>query len=249
MEKWTKKVNLTKLPHEILEEAQKAGLKTEDKNRSGTFFHLNQETVASKVNELYEGKLELMDIKAALKKYPWLEEYRWKLVNKDKDEYTKKVAEDYSGGYFMRILKGAEIAFPLQSCMMITQKNLEQRVHNIIIAEEDSKAHIITSCLQHSNSSKRFAHGHLGNLRQKRRHAELYDDSSMERKHNGSPQKRCTSRRQRHLRLKLRLHAPRPRRPNVPSRILQRRQFPSKLQQHTLRTQKQPIRHSAPKQF
>ena len=75
-------------------------------------MHLNQETIESKVNELYEGKLELMDIKAALKKYPWLEEYRWKLVSKDKDEYTKKVAEDYSGGYFMRIIKGAEIAFP-----------------------------------------------------------------------------------------------------------------------------------------
>jgi Fe-S cluster assembly scaffold protein SufB len=91
-----------------------------------------------------------MDVKAALKKYSWLEAYMWKLVNKDKDEYTKKVAEDYSGGYFMRILPGAEIAFPLQSCLMITQRNLEQRVHNIIIAEEDSKAHIITSCLQHS---------------------------------------------------------------------------------------------------
>ena len=114
-------------------------------------MHINQETVASKVNELYEGKLELMDIKTALQKYPWLEEYRWKLVKKDKDEYTRKVAEDYSGGYFMRILKDAEITFPLQSCMLITQKNLEQRVHNIIIAEENSKAHIITSCLQHSS--------------------------------------------------------------------------------------------------
>ncbi|NLB76522.1 MAG: SufD family Fe-S cluster assembly protein [Crenarchaeota archaeon] len=92
-----------------------------------------------------------MDIKTALQKYPWLEEYRWKLVKKDKDEYTRKVAEDYSGGYFMRILKDAEITFPLQSCMLITQKNLEQRVHNIIIAEENSKAHIITSCLQHSS--------------------------------------------------------------------------------------------------
>jgi Fe-S cluster assembly scaffold protein SufB len=91
-----------------------------------------------------------MDIKAALKKYSWLEGYMWKLVRKDKDEYTKKVAEDYSGGYFMRILPGAEISFPLQSCLMITQKNLEQRVHNIIIAEEGSKAHIITSCVQHS---------------------------------------------------------------------------------------------------
>jgi Fe-S cluster assembly scaffold protein SufB len=141
---------LTKLPHQILEEAEKAGLDAQAKNRSGTFLHINQETVASSINELYEGKLEMMDVKAALKKYSWLEDYMWKLVSKDKDEYTRKVAEDYSGGYFMRILPGAEITFPLQSCLMITQRNLEQRVHNIIIAEEGSKAHIITSCLQHS---------------------------------------------------------------------------------------------------
>ena len=100
-----------------------------------------------------------MDTKAALKKYSWLEDYMWKLVSKDKDEYTKKVAEDYSGGYFMRILPGAEITFPLQSCLMITQRNLEQRIHNIIIAEENSKAHIITSCVQHSSVPKA---SHLG---------------------------------------------------------------------------------------
>lgn len=100
-----------------------------------------------------------MDTKAALKKYSWLEDYRWRLVSKDKDEFTKKVAEDYSGGYFMRILPGAEISFPLQSCLMITEKNLEQRVHNIIIAEEGSKAHIITSCVQHSSVPKA---AHLG---------------------------------------------------------------------------------------
>jgi uncharacterized protein len=151
--------NLTKIPHKILEEAEKAGLETQERNRSATFFHLNQETVAAKVNDLYEGKVELMDTKAALKKYAWLENYRWKLISEDKDEVTKKVAENYSGGYFMRILPGAEITFPLQSCLMITERNLEQRVHNIIIAEEGSKAHIITSCLQHSSVPKA---AHLG---------------------------------------------------------------------------------------
>ena len=48
--------DLTKLPHKILEEAQKAGLESNEQNRAGTFFHLNQETVAAKVNEAYEGK-------------------------------------------------------------------------------------------------------------------------------------------------------------------------------------------------
>ena len=154
-----KENELTKLPHQILEEAEEAGLEAEATNRAGTFFHLNQETVASKVNEAYEGKLELMDVKAALKKYGWLKDYMWRVVSKDKDEFTKKVAEDYSGGYFMRIMPGAEITFPLQSCLMITRPDLEQRVHNIIIAEEGSNAHIITSCVQHSTVEKA---SHLG---------------------------------------------------------------------------------------
>lgn len=150
--KLSKSNDLIKIPHKILQEAAQAGIETSEEKRAGTFFHLNQETISSKVNELYEGKLELLDIKVALKKYPWLEDYMWKVVNKDKDEYTKKVAENYSGGYFIRIMPGAEIAFPLQSCLMITKKDLEQKVHNIIIAEEGSKAHIISSCVQHSNA-------------------------------------------------------------------------------------------------
>jgi Fe-S cluster assembly scaffold protein SufB len=151
--------DLTKVPHKVLEEAMKAGLESNEQNRAGTFFHLNQETVASKVNELFESKLELMDVKVALKKYSWLGDYMWKVVGKDKDEFTRKVSEDYSGGYFIRILPGAELTFPLQSCLMITQRNLEQRVHNIIIAEEESKSHIITSCVQHSSVPKA---SHLG---------------------------------------------------------------------------------------
>ena len=147
----SKQNELMKIPHKILKETYTAGMEADDKDRSGTFYHVDQSTVYSKVNELFQGKIELMDTKTALKKYSWLEEYMWKLVDENKDEYTRKVAENWSGGYFMRIMPGAEITFPLQSCLLITKNNLEQRVHNIIIAEEDSKSHIITSCVQHSS--------------------------------------------------------------------------------------------------
>ena len=149
--KMAKENDLTKIPHQILEEAQKAGMEAQEKNRSATFIPFEPGNRRGQSQRAYtRDKLELMDVKSALKKYSWLEDYMWKLVSKDKDEYTKKVAEEYSGGYFIRILPGAEITFPLQSCLMITQRNLEQKVHNIIISEENSKAHIITSCVQHS---------------------------------------------------------------------------------------------------
>jgi len=143
------KDELTRIPHKILEEAYKAGVSSE-KERAGTFFHVDQTTIYSKVNEVFEGKIELLDIKEALKKYSWLSDYMWKAVSKNQDDFTRKVDENFSGGYFMRILPKTEITFPLQSCLMITQENFEQKVHNIIIAEEGSKANIITSCLQHS---------------------------------------------------------------------------------------------------
>jgi Fe-S cluster assembly scaffold protein SufB len=141
---------LTEVPHKILEEAYKGGIDLNEETRSGTLLHVDQATIYSKVNDFFEGKIEIMDTKDALQRYSWLNEYRWKLIEKDKDEFTKKVAKDFSGGYFIRILPGAEVVFPLQSCLMITRENLEQRVHNIIIAEEGSKAHIISSCVQHS---------------------------------------------------------------------------------------------------
>jgi Fe-S cluster assembly scaffold protein SufB len=145
---------LTSIPHEILKGAYAAGIDLSEGGRSATFLHVDQSTIFSKVGELFKDKLELMDTKEALKKYPWLQEYMWKAVDKNKDEFTKKVAEDYSGGYFMRILPGEEVIFPLQSCLMITKNNLEQKIHNIIIAEEGSKAHIISSCIQHYEVAK-----------------------------------------------------------------------------------------------
>ena len=155
----SKENELIKVPHKILEETYKAGMEPYEKDRSGTFYHVDQSTIYSKVNELFEGKIELMDTKAALQKYSWLGDYMWKLVDREKDEFTRRVAEDWSGGYFMRIMPGVEITFPLQSCLLITQRNLEQRVHNIIITEEGSKAHIVTSCVQHSSVTKA---SHLG---------------------------------------------------------------------------------------
>jgi len=154
-----KESELTKIPHQILEEAYKAGIEKSEEKRSGTLMHVDQTTLYSKVNESFMGKLELMDTKEALQRYSWLDNYRWKLVNRDKDKFTKKVAEDFSGGYFIRILPNAQVIFPLQSCLMITKTNLEQRVHNIIIAEKGSKAHIISSCIQHSGVEKA---SHLG---------------------------------------------------------------------------------------
>jgi len=150
---------LTGVSHEILEGAKRAGISLDGGDRAGLYMHVDQRTVYSNVNEMFEGKIEIMDIKDARVKYDWLEEYRWNLVNPDDDVYTKEVAEDYSGGYFLRILPGASVTFPLISCLMMTQHDSEQRVHNIVIAEEGCDAQILTTCVQNTPQMKAT---HLG---------------------------------------------------------------------------------------
>ncbi|MFH1403508.1 MAG: SufD family Fe-S cluster assembly protein [Candidatus Altiarchaeota archaeon] len=145
---WGRVSELSSMPHEILEAAAKAGMDAGEKERSASYMHIDHSTVVEKVNELFKGQVELMDTLEALEKYEWLSEYRWGIVDKDKDEYTR-AAQNPSGGYFMRILPGAKVTFPIQSCLMISQDNVEQRVHNIIIAEEGSEARILTGCSLH----------------------------------------------------------------------------------------------------
>lgn len=140
---------LTDLPHRILETAARAGIEANEDARSGSYFHVDQDTVYSTINSMFEGKIEIMDVKDALKRHDWLIDYLWSAVSKDADEYTREVAKDFSGGYFMHILPGAQIDFPLQSCLMLTKKTMHQRVHNIIIAEEGSSARIISGCVAH----------------------------------------------------------------------------------------------------
>ncbi len=120
-----------------------AGVDTEENLRSGTYLQFDRDMVHCKSSQ--EG-VEVLGIKDALKKYDGLPEYYFKLIERDKDEYTRATAEDLHGGYFIRTEKGAKITAPVQSCMYIKGNNVAQNVHNIVVVEEDSEVHIITGC-------------------------------------------------------------------------------------------------------
>ncbi|MEA1934431.1 MAG: SufD family Fe-S cluster assembly protein [Thermodesulfobacteriota bacterium] len=120
-----------------------AGIDVNQKNVSGTFMHLNHSGVHCRSRQ--EG-LEIMDIKAALKKYNGLPGRFWELVDRDQDEYTRAAAENLHGGYFIRAKAGVKIEQPVQSCLFIKGSGLAQNVHNIVVVEEGAEMHILTGC-------------------------------------------------------------------------------------------------------
>ncbi len=138
--------DISQLGEDEIKKLRSTGVDLGAQDRIGTFIQTNCNVVKCQCN--FEG-IELLPITEALKRYNGLEDYWWKLVPRDKDAFTMEADKGLDNGYFIRSLPGQKIVYPLQTCLYIRSDNVAQRVHNVIIAEEDSELHIITGCATH----------------------------------------------------------------------------------------------------
>jgi Fe-S cluster assembly scaffold protein SufB len=134
----------SQLSPEEKENMLKVGVTLDDRSqRAGTFVQIDHSVVHTSASR--DG-VEVMSITKALETYNWLEDYWWQAVGVDTDKFTAHAEVNLDNGYFIRSLPGAKVVYPVQACLYLAHQNLAQKVHNIIIAEEDSELHIITGC-------------------------------------------------------------------------------------------------------
>jgi Fe-S cluster assembly scaffold protein SufB len=145
---------LCTLPKEEQKQLVMAGLDVSEKERGGTFIQKDTTVIHCDTNQ---EDIEVMPIRQALEKHGWIRDYYWKLVSVDTDKYTAAVELDLHDGYVIRALPGSKSIYPIQACLYLDKEGLQQNVHNIIIAEEDSELHILTGCAT-SPHLKRGAH-------------------------------------------------------------------------------------------
>jgi Fe-S cluster assembly scaffold protein SufB len=134
---------MCRLPGPEIERLILSGLDVTGKERGGTY--LQKDTTVVHCSSASEG-IEVIPVRQALEKYDWVEEYFWKLVPVGQDKYTASAFLDLHDGYVIRALPGTKSVHPIQACLYIDKENLQQNVHNLIIAEEASELHIITGC-------------------------------------------------------------------------------------------------------
>jgi hypothetical protein len=139
-----KDLGLTGEEHQLV---QSCGI--EPLRGSGSYIFVDNRKVVERLNEQYKGIVEIMDINDALKKYNGLKEYYWKLVDPNKNEFTKMAIKP-DGGYFIRVFKNQCLELPLESCIIL-HKDKQQHLHNIVIAEEGSSVTIMSGCTAHSS--------------------------------------------------------------------------------------------------
>ncbi len=135
---------LSQLPDEDKNRMLDVGVTFDDAaQRSGTFVQKDSSVIHASSGQ---AGLEVLSITKALETYDWLEDYWWNAVSVDTDKFTAHAEIDLQNGYFIRALPGEKIVFPVQACLYLAHRNLAQKVHNIIMAEENSELHIITGC-------------------------------------------------------------------------------------------------------
>ncbi len=146
--------DLCAMPEQDQKQLIMAGLDVTKKERGGTFFQKDTEVIHCHTQQ--EG-IEVIPIQKALEQYDWIKDYYWNLVSVDADKYTAAVELNLHDGYVIRALPGSKSIYPVQACLYLEKDGLQQNVHNIIIAEENSELHIITGCAT-SPHMKRGAH-------------------------------------------------------------------------------------------
>jgi len=125
------------------EQLLNVGVDTTGSCRSGTFIQKDSSVIHS---QTCQAGVEIMSISQARKSHGWLEEYEWRNVSPDTDQFTAQAKKVPHEGYFIRSLPGVKVLHPVQSCLYIAKERFSQNVHNIVIAEEGSELHVITGC-------------------------------------------------------------------------------------------------------
>nr|WP_319474510.1 SufD family Fe-S cluster assembly protein [uncultured Sphaerochaeta sp.] len=123
-----------------------AGVYLDGENRDGTFVICDHTQAFLKTKSL---GYELLPIAVALDRYPWLgEQYYFHAVPNNLDEKVVRCANEVCPlGFYLHVDKGFQVTLPVQAAMYMKSDDIEQKIHNVVILEEDSQLHLITGCL------------------------------------------------------------------------------------------------------
>ena len=140
--------SIASIERQIRETALMSGFVSDESERSASYFQLDRTPIYERVSEAFGGQVEVMSTADALARYPdeMLEKWWWRAVDPGKDKYTALVALHQTEGYFIRVKAGAKVEKPIQACLFVSESDVSQNVHNVIVMEEGAEATVITGC-------------------------------------------------------------------------------------------------------
>jgi Fe-S cluster assembly scaffold protein SufB len=145
--------SLDSLQRQVKETVLLSGFTSDESERSASYFQMDRTPIYERVQKAFDDAIEIMSTEEALKRYgeEMVEKWWWKAVAPDKDKYTAIVALHQTEGYFIRVKAGRKVEKPIQACLFVSESDVSQNVHNIIILEDGAEANVITGCNIHTD--------------------------------------------------------------------------------------------------
>lgn len=145
--------SLDSLERQVKETVLLSGFTADETERSASYFQMDRTPIYERVQKAFDDAIEIMSTEEALKLYgeEMLEKYWWRAVDPGKDKYTAIVALHQTEGYFIRIKAGRKVEKPIQACLFVSESDVSQNVHNVIIVEDGAEANVITGCNIHTD--------------------------------------------------------------------------------------------------
>jgi Fe-S cluster assembly scaffold protein SufB len=96
----------------------------------------------------YVEGLEILPVSEALKRYSFIRESYWyKSVPVGVEDLAGfRTDQKEETGYFIRVRSGNHITLPCHAALYLATNNRTQRVHNIVVLEDNSELRLITGC-------------------------------------------------------------------------------------------------------
>jgi Fe-S cluster assembly scaffold protein SufB len=140
--------SLASLEKQVRETVLMSGFTADESDRSASYFQMDRTPIYERVADAFGGAIEIMGTEDALMRYPdeLTERWWWRAVAPDKDKYTALVALHQTEGYFIRVKAGQKVEKPIQACLFISESDVSQNLHNVIVVEDGAEANVITGC-------------------------------------------------------------------------------------------------------
>ncbi|MHA3790605.1 SufD family Fe-S cluster assembly protein [Sphingomonas sp. YL-JM2C] len=115
----------------------------EDSERAGTCVLVDQEV---RHIGLADNAVEILPLAEALRRYDWVQDIMFGLIDPDEDEHIAELAESRHApvGHFVRVLEGAKVRLPIQLFTLLEAPQGRQFHHNITVIEKDAEVEMIS---------------------------------------------------------------------------------------------------------
>ena len=96
--------------------------------------------------EMRKKGLVLEDMNTAVKSFPWLEKYFFKIFDINENALTAYHTKNWNNGVFVHANKGSKFTAPVHTFFLLSEASFAQTPHSIIVAEDDSEVHMVEGC-------------------------------------------------------------------------------------------------------